>query len=606
MSPHATSSDPALIILQETFGYPAFRGFQREVIEQVIAGQDALVLMPTGGGKSLTFQIPAMLRQGIGIVISPLIALMQDQVEALKLVGVKAAYLNSTVEAPEASEIFRQIHHGELDMLYMAPERLLLPGTLAMLEKMPVALFAIDEAHCVSQWGHDFRPHYLGLSALAERFPSVPRIALTATADQRTREEMVHRLQLENAQQFVASFDRPNIRYRILPKDNGKQQIKRFLEQEHKGDSGIIYCMSRKRTEEVAAWLSQEGFPALPYHAGLLHGERERNQQRFLQEEGLIICATIAFGMGIDKPDVRFVAHLDLPKSIESYYQETGRAGRDGLPSNAFLVFGYEDVAKLHWFMDQSDAGLEFKEIERQKLDSLLAFCETTECRRKALLNYFGEQREEPCGNCDSCLEPAKTWDGKEAAQMALSCVFRTGQDFAMSYLSQILVGDDDERIERNGHHRISTFGIGKKHSKKEWMDIYKQLIFKGYLRVEGEYRTLKLAQSCRPVLRGELDIRFRAKTRKPKKVFKRRYETAFTSHGDQQLWDALVAWRKEIACSQGVPPYIIFGNATLEAIVENRPRTSSQLHEMPGIGTHKMELYAGDVMTILAEHDGK
>ncbi|ABK43953.1 ATP-dependent DNA helicase RecQ [Magnetococcus marinus MC-1] len=603
MSPYATSSDPALTLLQEIFGYPEFRGFQREVIDLVTGGGDALVLMPTGGGKSLTFQIPAMLRQGIGVVVSPLIALMQDQVAALKQAGVRAACLNSTVEAPEATEIFRQIYQGELDLLYMAPERLLLPGTLAMLDQLPIALFAIDEAHCVSQWGHDFRPHYLGLSQLAERFPRVPRIALTATADERTRQEIIKRLNLQSARLFVASFDRPNIRYRVLPKENGKQQIKRFLEQEHKGDSGIIYCLSRKRTEEVAAWLNGEGFTAVPYHAGLPHEQRERNQQRFLLEDNLIICATIAFGMGIDKPDVRFVAHLDLPKSIESYYQETGRAGRDGLPANAFMVFGYEDVAKLHWFMDQSEAEPAFKEIERQKLDSLLAFCETTECRRKTLLNYFGEARETRCGNCDICLDPVKTWDGREAAQMALSCVFRTGQDYAMSYLSQILVGEADERIERNGHHRISTFGIGKKHAKNEWMDIYKQLIFKGYLRVVGEYRTLKLAQSCRPVLRGEVEVRLRTKSRKVKKVFKRRYETAFTTHNDQQLWDALVRWRRETASAQGVPPYIIFGNATLEAVVESRPRSRSQLHQLPGIGTHKMELYGEELLELVAEY---
>nr|CRH04634.1 ATP-dependent DNA helicase RecQ [Candidatus Magnetococcus massalia] len=597
--------DPALSILRDQFGHQAFRGFQQEVINHVHGGGDALVLMPTGGGKSLCFQIPALLRDGVGVVISPLIALMHDQVAALRQNGIPAMLINSSLEGHEVAQVFEALNRGEVKLLYMAPERLLMEHMLALLDRLPISLFAIDEAHCVSQWGHDFRPHYLQLSMLHQRFPHVPRIALTATADDVTRQEMVKRLQLQEAQQFVSSFDRPNIRYRVVSKERPKEQLKKFLQQEHKDDSGIVYCLSRKRVEETARWLAEQGWDARPYHAGLSKEEREANQTHFLQGDGVIIVATIAFGMGIDKPDVRFVVHLDLPKSMEAYYQETGRAGRDGKPANAFMTYGYEEVALLRQFVENSDAEESFKEVERQRLDTILGFCETATCRRQVLLRYFGEELEKPCGNCDVCLSPVQTWDGLEAAQMALSCIYRTGQKFGMTYLIEVLLGKETDRIVENGHHQVSTFGIGKGRSENTWRSVYRQLVAAGYLTLDRQgNRSLLLTEACRPVLRGEKGIRFRKDgPGGAKKVFKRRYKVAFPDHGDQLLWDALVAWRKEEAATQGVAPYIIVTNAVLEALVEQRPSNLRNITDVPGIGRYKKELYGETLLKLVHAH---
>ncbi|HIJ83761.1 MAG TPA: DNA helicase RecQ, partial [Magnetococcales bacterium] len=467
--------DPVMGVLRRYFGFEQFRGFQREVIDHVLKGGDAVVLMPTGGGKSLCFQIPALLRPGVGVVVSPLIALMQDQVGALRQNGIRAAFVNSSMTGNEVWQVILQAQGGELDLLYMAPERILMESSLDLLSRIPVALFAIDEAHCVSQWGHDFRPDYLGLTALVDRFPGIPRLALTATADAPTRSEIVKRLRLEGARQFIAGFDRPNICYRVTVKDNPRQQLKKFLESEHVGDAGIVYCLSRAKVEETAAWLVGHGFKALPYHAGLNNALRRQNQERFLFESGIIVVATIAFGMGIDKPDVRFVAHLDLPKSLEAYYQETGRAGRDGLPANAFLTYGLEDVVILRKFIEQSQAEERIKLIEKRKLESLIGFCETVDCRRRVLLSYFGDNPPPTCNNCDTCLDPVATWEGLVVAQKALSCVFRTGQIFGMVHLVDVLTGKKNEKITRFGHHKVSTFGIGKELTASQWRSVFRQ-----------------------------------------------------------------------------------------------------------------------------------
>ena len=487
--------------LRNIFGYERFRDLQEEVIRQLIAGNDALVLMPTGGGKSLCFQIPAMLRPGTGIVVSPLIALMRDQVNALLQAGVRAAYLNSTLDYTGAKEVEQQFLDGALDLLYVAPERLMNPRMLDLLGQVEPALFAIDEAHCVSQWGHDFRPEYIQLSVLHERFPSVPRIALTATADAPTRREIIQRLGLDQAKQFISGFDRPNIRYQITQKNNAREQLLRFLQREHHGDAGIVYCLSRRKVDETAQWLCARGLDALPYHAGLESVVRQRHQDRFLNEEGVIIVATVAFGMGIDKPNVRFVAHLDLPKSLETYYQETGRAGRDGLPANAWMTYGLQDVITLRQMLQQSDAGEERKRLEHRKLEAMLGLCEITTCRRQALLKYFGEAHTEPCGNCDTCLEPAATWDGTEAAQKALSCVYRTGQRFGVNYLIEVLLGKENERINNLRHNRLSTWGIGKELNAGEWRSVFRQLVACGLLNVDMEgHGSLLLTEESRPV----------------------------------------------------------------------------------------------------------
>ena len=598
-------SDTALHILRTTFGFDSFRPSQEPVIRHLIGGGDALVLMPTGGGKSLCYQIPALVRDGVGIVVSPLIALMQDQVNTLLQAGVRAAFLNSTLSPGETRAVEQRLLTGELDLLYMAPERLLSPPTLALLEQAPIALFAIDEAHCVSQWGHDFRPEYIQLSILPERFPQVPRIALTATADEVTRRDIQQRLALQDGKLFVSGFDRPNICYRIAEKRNPRQQLRHFLEG-HEGNAGIVYCLSRKKVEETAAWLTEQGWTALPYHAGLPADMRQRNQARFLNEEGVIMVATIAFGMGIDKPDVRFVAHLDLPKSLESYYQETGRAGRDGLPADAWMVYGLQDVIMLRQMLESSQADDAHKRIERQKLEAMLGLCEVTTCRRQVLLAYFGDRLEQPCGNCDTCLEPPETWDGTEAARKALSCVYRTGQRFGVNYLIDILQGRENERIRRFGHHRISTWGIGEELDTRQWRSVFRQLVARGYITVDiGGHGSLRLTDRCRPLLRGEEQLSLR-KDRIPEKRKPARKKATRQPVGDADrlLWEALRALRKRLAEEQGVPPYVVFHDSTLLEMVELRPTTLAGLSAISGVGQHKLERYGERFIAVIREHD--
>lgn len=610
----------ALQVLRTVFGYDSFRGQQQAIIQQLIAGQDVLVLMPTGGGKSLCYQIPALVMDGVGIVISPLIALMQDQVSALHQVGVRAAFLNSTLSLEQSRETEQRLLNGELDLLYIAPERLSNSRTQALFGRCKIALFAIDEAHCVSQWGHDFRADYLLLSVLHQQFPQVPRIALTATADERTRQEIINRLALENAQVFISGFDRPNIRYRIVQKDNARQQLLSFIRSEHAGDTGIVYCLSRKKVEDTAEWLNQKGLRALPYHAGMSNELRQKNQHQFLMEDGLIIVATIAFGMGIDKPNVRFVAHLDLPKSIESYYQETGRAGRDGLPANAWMAYGLQDVLTLRQMLGSSNADEAHKRIEYHKLDAMLALCEMVSCRRQALLAYFGDVQgctsaaggrkpgaadilEHNCGNCDTCLEPVETWDGTVAAQQALSCIYRTGQRFGVTYLIDVLLGKSDERIRQFGHDKQSTFGIGKALDEKQWRSVFRQLVAKSLVEIDLEgHGSLKLTDACRPVLRGEQTLMLRkdvqvAKTKRDK--FDRGHAATVA---DSALWNALRAKRRELADEQDVPPYVIFHDATLMMMVERKPRNHQQLSLISGIGQRKLDLYGDKFLAVLAE----
>jgi len=604
-------SDRALQLLRTVFGYESFRGPQQEVIRTLMDGGDALVLMPTGGGKSLCFQIPAIARPGTGIVISPLIALMQDQVMALAQAGVRAAFLNSTLSPGEAYAVERQLLRGELDLLYIAPERLMTERALDLLGRAKIALFAIDEAHCVSQWGHDFRPEYLQLSVLHERFPDVPRIALTATADDRTRQEIITRLGLDDARVFISSFDRPNIRYRIQQSsDNARDRLLRFIREEHAGDAGIVYCLSRRRVEEIAGWLNERGLAALPYHAGLPAEVRARHQARFINEEGVIIVATIAFGMGIDKPNVRFVAHLNLPKSIEAYYQETGRAGRDGLPADAWMIYGLQDVMTLRQMMEASEADDAHKRIERHKLDAMLAFCEASTCRRQSLLAYFGEKLPKPCGNCDICLDPPETWDATTPAQKALSCVHRTGQQFGVTYLIDVLLGKDDPRIKRFGHDKVSTFGIGRELDASQWRTLYRQLIALGLLAVDVEgHGSLRLTQACRPVLRGEQPLTLRRdlapakRGRSTGKKEARPVAERFASEADRALWEALRAQRRKLAEHQGVPPYAVFHDATLSEMVANRPRNFDELGRIPGVGARKLDAYGAYFLAVIRDH---
>lgn len=592
-------------ILQSVFGYESFRPPQDEVIACVNGGRDALVLMPTGGGKSLCYQIPAIARQGVGVVVSPLIALMQDQVATLRQAGVNAAFLNSTLEPAEAAAIEEAFAAGRLDLLYVAPERLMSGRFLELLEMAPLALFAIDEAHCVSQWGHDFRPEYIQLAVLAERFPDVPRIALTATADEITRREIIERLRLKNARVFISSFDRPNIRYRLAQRRNAREQLLRFIRDEHPGDSGIVYCMTRNRVEETAEWLSRQGVEALPYHAGLPTEARHGHQDRFRSEEGVVMVATIAFGMGIDKPDVRFVAHLNLPKSLEAYYQETGRAGRDGLPADAWMVYGLDDVITLRQMLEGSEADDAHKRVERHKLEAMLAFCEQTECRRRALLGYFGEQRDEPCGNCDTCLEPPETWDATVPAQKALSAVHRTGQRFGVNYLIDVLLGKENERISRFGHDRQSTFGIGRDLSASEWRGVFRQLIARGYIAVDVQgHGSLQLTEHCRPVLRSEEQLLLRKEVKPTRKRMKADEPDArFTDDSDRRLWAALRVRRRELADEQGVPPYVIFHDATLASMVSDRPTSHDELLQIPGIGARKLEAYGEEFLSLILDH---
>jgi len=591
-----------LLLLNTLFGYAAFRGAQAEIIGHVAAGGDALVLMPTGGGKSLCYQIPALMREGCAVVVSPLIALMQDQVAALLEAGVKAAVLNSSLDAKTAFQTERDFAGGKLDLLYVAPERLLTPRFLELLGRSRVALFAIDEAHCVSQWGHDFRPEYIQLSVLHERFPGVPRIALTATADELTRAEIITRLQLEQARVFVSSFDRPNIRYAIAEKNNARDQLLDFIRAHHAGAAGIVYCLSRKKVDETAAWLSGEGIPALPYHAGLDQQTRARHQERFVNEAGVVIVATIAFGMGIDKPDVRFVAHLDLPKSIEAYYQETGRAGRDGLPADAWMAYGLGDVVQQRRMIVESEANETFKRVSYGKLDALVGMAETAGCRRVQLLGYFGEASA-PCGNCDNCLNPPRVWDGTAAAQKALSCVYRTGQRYGAGHLIDILRGNLTERVQFARHDELKTWKVGADLTDKQWRAVFRQLVALGYLDADAEaYGAFKLTEAARGVLKGEIAVSFREEAERPRQRERGRkagVAGAARNPNAGPLLEALREWRRATAREHNVPAYVIFHDATLEAIAAARPRTLDDLSGISGIGAKKLERYGAALLEI-------
>ena len=602
-------SDPAHRILRETFGHEAFRGEQAAIIEHVAGGGDALVLMPTGGGKSLCYQVPALLREGTAIVVSPLIALMQDQVEALRQLGVSAAFLNSTLDAAEAAAIERQLREGTLDLLYVAPERLLTPRFMSLLDASRIGLFAIDEAHCVSQWGHDFRREYRELTVLHERWPQVPRIALTATADPPTQREIAERLQLEGARRFTSSFDRPNIRYTVVNKDNANRQLQDFIGG-HRGEAGIVYCLSRNKVEETAALLAEAGIDALPYHAGLDAAVRAANQRRFLLEDGVVMVATIAFGMGIDKPDVRFVAHMDLPKSIEGYYQETGRAGRDGDPAEAWMCHGLGDVVLLRQMIDQSESGDERKRLEHRKLDALVGYCETTRCRRQVLLANFGEDYAakgpgEPCGNCDNCLSPPETWDATVAAQKALSCVYRTGQRFGAAHLIDVLRGSESERIRQFGHDALSTYGIGTELDSRAWRGVFRQLVAAGLLEVDTEgYGGLRLTAGSRDVLQGRRQVLLRKEP--PRGRGRERQREGRAPAADlpaeaRPLFEALRELRTRLAREQSVPPYVIFHDATLREIATLRPGSTDELAGVPGIGAGKLERYGAVVLETVA-----
>ncbi|MFV9657039.1 DNA helicase RecQ [Pseudomonas sp. NY15366] len=593
--------DHALRILKDVFGYDAFRGNQAAIIERVAAGGDALVLMPTGGGKSLCYQVPALMREGLAVVVSPLIALMDDQVATLDELGVAAVALNSTLSVDEQREIADRIRRGQIKMLYLAPERLVQPRMLSFLQGLDIALFAIDEAHCVSQWGHDFRPEYLQLGQLAELFPQVPRLALTATADKRTREEIVQRLHLNDAERFLSSFDRPNIFYRIQPKDQPRKQLLGFLAA-RKGDAGIVYCLSRKKVEEVADFLSSQGFPALPYHAGLPNELRAYHQKRFLNEEGLIMVATIAFGMGIDKPNVRFVCHLDLPKSLEAYYQETGRAGRDGLPADAWMAYGLQDVIFLKQMLANSDGDERHKRIEQHKLDAMLALCEETRCRRQALLAYFDEELPQPCGHCDNCIDGVETWDATEPARQALSAIYRSGQRYGVGHLVDILLGRDNEKIRAAGHQHLAVFGVGKGLSEVEWRTLFRQLVARGLADVDLEgFGGLRLDESCRPLLRGEVSLQLR---REPKPAQAAKASSSAASQlvrgHEREMWEALRSLRRKLAEEHSVPPYVIFPDATLLEMLRSQPGSLSEMAEVSGVGARKLERYGQAFLEVL------
>lgn len=597
------SSRPAHELLHRIFGYDDFRGPQQAIVEHVAAGNDALVLMPTGGGKSLCYQVPSLLREGTGIVISPLIALMQDQVEALRQLGVRAEYLNSTLDGETAARVERELAAGELELLYVAPERLLTGRFLSLLARSRIALFAIDEAHCVSQWGHDFRPEYRQLTVLHERWPEVPRIALTATADPPTQREIAERLDLTNAQHFVSSFDRPNIRYTVVQKDNAKRQLLDFL-RGHRDEAGIVYCMSRRKVEETAEFLCKEGMNALPYHAGLPAEVRAANQRRFLREDGIVMCATIAFGMGIDKPDVRFVAHTDLPKSMEGYYQETGRAGRDGEPAEAWLCYGLGDVVLLKQMIEQSEAGEERKALERSKLDHLLGYCESMQCRRQVLLAGFGETYPQPCGNCDNCLQPPDAWDASVAAQKALSCVYRSGQRFGVGHLIDILRGGENDKIRQFGHTELSTYGIGKDLDARTWRSVFRQLVAAGLLEVDSDaYGGLRLTDGSRQVLKGERKVMMRRESPRTRERERGGQRTGLSVlPQDLALFNALRGPRAELAREQNVPAFVIFHDSTLRNIAEQRPTSIDALGRVGGIGGTKLSRYGERLVEIVRE----
>ncbi len=608
---HIDAVSDALSVLNSVFGLPGFRGEQEEIVRHVTNGGNCLVLMPTGGGKSLCYQFPSLVREGCGIVVSPLIALMHDQVAGLLEAGVKAAVLNSTLSFEEASAVEARLLAGDLDLLYIAPERLVTPRCLNLLGRARIALFAIDEAHCVSQWGHDFRPEYIGLSVIAERFPDVPRIALTATADDLTRREIVDRLGLGDAPSFVASFDRPNIRYGIVDKQNAPAQLKAFITERHAGDAGIVYCLSRAKVEDTAAALRNAGVEALPYHAGLDAGTRARNQDRFINEDGVVIVATIAFGMGIDKPDVRFVAHLDLPKSIEGYYQETGRAGRDGKPSSAWMAFGLSDIVQQRRMIDKSTGSEAFKRVSIGKLDALVGLAETTDCRRTRLLGYFGETPQAAkCGNCDNCLSPPQLRDGKVIAQKLLSCAYRTGQRFGAMHLIDVLVGRMTERVTQFGHDRLSVFGVGAELNEKQWRAALRQLVAMGHLKPDTEaYGALKLTESARGVLKGETEVMLREETPgsriRASRTKSRRGELAARpagqgATGDANLTAILRAWRSEVARKRGVPAYVVLHDSTIDGIATARPTTLNQLRDIPGIGDKKLEHYGDELVALV------
>ncbi|MFZ5532465.1 MAG: DNA helicase RecQ [Pseudomonadota bacterium] len=602
-----TSASPdtatPLDILTRVFGYHAFRGQQAAIIDQVVAGGDALVIMPTGGGKSLCYQVPALVRGGVGVVVSPLIALMEDQVAALRELGVAAAALHSGLSAGEAAAIERELLAGRLKVVYLAPERLVGERTLSLLARVPVALIAIDEAHCVSQWGHDFRPEYLGLGVLGERFPGVPRLALTATADGPTQRDIVQRLQLADAALFTASFDRPNIRYHIRQGEGMREQLLAFLDAHHRADSGILYCPTRRRVEETADWLARHGRPALIYHAGLPAEQRAANQRRFLREDGLTMVATVAFGMGIDKPDVRFVAHLGLPKHIEGYYQETGRAGRDGLPANAWLGYSLADVVGTRQLLAASDLPEERRRVEQAKFSALLGLAESTGCRRQALLGYFGEQLPAPCGNCDNCLDPPATFDATEAAQLALSCVYRTGQRFGVGYLIEVLRGGEDARIASFGHDRLALYGRGRERSAAQWRSLFRQLAALGLVSVDIDgHGSLRLTDAARPVLRGEQHLHLREESGARERRRRKGAATPLLASAEQGLFDALRAERRRLADAQGVPAYVIFHDATLAQMAAERPQTLADLAQINGVGAAKLERYGAQFLAVIAD----
>ncbi|GLQ54853.1 DNA helicase RecQ [Devosia nitrariae] len=596
--------DP-LEVLATVFGHSAFRGQQEEVVRHVVAGGDAVVLFPTGAGKSVTYQVPAICRPGVGIVVSPLIALMRDQVEALRQAGVAAAALNSALAPEEAREVRRALMAGELDLLYVAPERLTTPGFAEMLRGVDISLFAIDEAHCVSQWGHDFRPEYRDLARITELFPGVPRMALTATADPTTREDIIGRLQLGEARVFSTSFDRPNISYAIVERDNARQQLLSFLAR-HKGNSGIVYCLSRAKVDATADWLNRQGIRALPYHAGMPADRRSANQDAFLKDEGLCLVATVAFGMGIDKPDVRYVAHLDLPASIEAYYQETGRAGRDGLPSEAWMSYGMADVVQRRRMIDEGNAPDEVKRVELGKLNALLGLCETAECRRKAILSHFGEGHDGECGNCDTCLSPVDTWDGTDAAVKALAAVYRTGQRFGAGHLIDVLMGKETEKVTRFHHDKLQVFGVGRDVDQKTWQSVIRQLTAAGYILVDhANHGALMLSEAARPVFRGEKTVTLRRDRPKKAADVRRSLANAVVLPEETQLlFDALKAVRLKLAREQGVPPYVVFHDSTLRAMATAKPASIADMMDLPGVGRAKLDRYGEAFLRELNRHE--